>query len=71
MLKLTKETTALLEDIEKRIDPETENDYFMQWKDFLENRFKGDIFTPVRKKTSKTGVPYRNININTLSETMS
>ena len=64
MLKLSEETTALLEDIEKRIDPETENDYFMQWKDFLENRFKGDIFTPVRKKTSKAGVPYRNININ-------
>lgn len=64
MLKLSEETTALLEDIEKRIDPETENDYFMQWKDFLENRFKGDVFTPVRKKTSKAGVPYRNININ-------
>lgn len=64
MVKLSKETTALLDDIEERIDPETEKNYFLQWKDFLDGKFKGDIFTPKRNKTSAAGVAYRNVNIN-------
>lgn len=51
-IKLSRETLALLDDIEARIDPETEEDYLGQWRDFLYNRFEGDIFTPVRKKCS-------------------
>ena len=50
--KLSRETTALLEDIEARIDPEAEEDYIGQWRDFLYDRFDGDIFSPVRRKTS-------------------
>ena len=51
-MKLSKETIALLEDIEARIDPEIEEDYIGQWRDFLYDRFDGDIFCPVRKKSS-------------------
>ena len=51
-MKLSKETLALLEDIERRIDPETEDDFVQQWRDFLWNRFDGEIFNPERKKLS-------------------
>ena len=52
-IKLSRETLALLDDIEARIDPETEEDYLGQWRDFLYNRFEGDIFTPVRKNAPR------------------
>ena len=64
MFKLSNETKALLEDIERRIDPETEEDYKQQWKDFLYGKFNGDVFTPCRKKVSDPAVKMRNININ-------
>ena len=34
-MKPSETTIALLEDIERRIDPETEEDYKAQWRDFL------------------------------------
>ena len=61
---LKKETIALLEDIEKRIDPETEENFQGQWRDFLFDRFEGDIFNPERKKLSPAGVTYDPIHIN-------
>ncbi|MGI5893556.1 MAG: hypothetical protein ACOX6P_03080 [Candidatus Merdivicinus sp.] len=64
MLKLSKETRALLEDIENRIDPEAEDDVQKQWKDFLDGKFDGKIFTSCRKTVSEATVPYQNININ-------
>jgi len=48
--KLSLEATALLEDIESRIDPETEEDFEAQWHDFLFDRFDGMLFEPIRKK---------------------
>ena len=48
--KLSKETVALLEDIESRIDPETEENFENQWRDFLYDRFEGDLFELTRKK---------------------
>jgi hypothetical protein len=63
--KLSKETVALLEDIEARIDPEVEEDYINQWRDFLYDRFDGDIFVPERKKCSAPSVDIQRIdNIN-------
>ena len=47
--ELSRDTLALLEDIEERIDPETEEDYVNQWRDFLFDRFDGDVFSPERK----------------------
>ncbi len=52
MISLQKETLALLEDIENRIDPETEEDFRNQWRGFLYGEFKGDLFHPERKKLS-------------------
>ncbi len=63
--KLSDETLTLLEDIESRIDPETEEDYVDQWRDFLFDRFGGDIFLPVRKKFSPSSVSFPRVeNIN-------
>lgn len=50
MFKLSRETKLLLEDIERRIDPEIEDRYLAEWRDFLYDRFDGDIFSPVRAK---------------------
>ena len=63
-MKLSSETLALLEDIERRIDPETEEDFVRQWKDFLWNRFDGEIFNPERKKLSAPSVTMSPIHIN-------
>jgi len=52
MFHPSQKTLDLLEDIEKRIDPETEEDFQDQWKDFLYDRFKGELFRPKRKKLS-------------------
>ncbi len=64
MLSLKPETLALLDDIESRIDPETEEDFAAQWKTFLDGKSNEDIFRPRRKKTSLPGVPIPGININ-------
>ena len=61
---LSKETILLLEDIERRIDVETEEDYIAQWKKFLDKKFEGDIFIPERKKLSKPELEVKHININ-------
>ena len=64
MTKLTKETTALLEDIERRIRPETEEDLDGQWRRFLAGECEAEIFSPVRRERSAPGTPLRPININ-------
>ncbi len=64
MFQPSQKTLALLADIERRIDPETEEDFQNQWRDFLYGRFDGEIFTPCRKKLSEPGEPLPEININ-------
>ncbi|MBQ7224245.1 MAG: hypothetical protein IJX06_01660 [Clostridia bacterium] len=59
MTKLSPQTIALLEDIERRIDPEVETDFENQWHDFLYNRFDGDILFPTAKKPLLTARPLR------------
>lgn len=63
-VKPSETTIALLEDIERRIDPETEEDYKAQWRDFLYGRFDSEIFTPKRKKLSPPTIPYPSVHIN-------
>jgi hypothetical protein len=63
-MKLSKETLLLLEDIEKRIDPETEEDFIRQWRDFLWNRFDGEIFNPERKRLSAPSFVTEPIHLN-------
>lgn len=64
MMKPSQTTLSLLEDLERRIDPEVEEDFKSQWRDFLYGRFEGDIFTPKRKTLSAPGIPLPSININ-------
>lgn len=63
-MKLQSATVNLLEDIEKRIDPEVEEDFFKQWETFLSGNFTGDIFVPCRKKTGEPSVEVPDIPIN-------
>lgn len=64
MITLSKQTLELLEDIERRIDPETEEDFANQWHDFLYDRFDGEVFQPCRKVLSPAGVALPPVNIN-------
>ncbi len=57
-------TKSLFDDIERRIDPETEEDYLLQWKKFWDGDNKDVIFTPKRKKTSLPGMELKNVHIN-------
>jgi len=63
-MKLSNYTLALLDDIERRIDPETEEDYRAQWKEFWDGNVSAPVFTPKRKKISPPGVELQNIHIN-------
>ena len=63
MIQLSKETIALLEDIERRIDPEAEEDFAKQWEDFLYDRVEDAIFVPKRKVLAPAGVEFPNVNI--------
>ena len=64
MFQPSKTTIAMLEDIEHRIDPEVEEDFRNQWRGFLKNEFKGDIFAPRRKKVTKPSFAYPQVHIN-------
>lgn len=64
MLSLRPETIALLDDIESRIDPETEDDFAAQWYAFLHGMSQTTTFSPCRKKKSTPGIPVPRININ-------
>lgn len=64
MLKLSADTVALLEDVERRIDPEVEEDFVSQWRRFNYGGFDGDVFTPKRKKQSSPKVTLPRVNIN-------
>lgn len=64
MIPLSQTTLALLDDIERRIDPESEESMAAQWHDFLYDRFEGDIFLPQRKRLSPAGFTLPGVNIN-------
>jgi hypothetical protein len=64
MFQPSKETLAILEDLERRIDPAGEEEYLAQWRDFLFDRFEGSIFTPRRPVMTAPGTPLPHININ-------
>lgn len=63
-MKLSSYTLALLDDIERRIDPETEEDYRKQWENFWYNKPGTAVFNPRRKKTSPSGIELKSIYIN-------
>lgn len=57
-------TRALLEDLERRIDPDVEDDLHAQWGRFWDGTYDGVIFTPQRKAVTAPGVELKAININ-------
>lgn len=63
-MKLSAYTTALLEDIERRIDPETEEDYYAQWQSFWDGGISERVFSPRRKKVEKPGIELIDVPIN-------
>ena len=46
---MKKELFDLLDDIERCIDPDVEEDFLSRWRDFLYDRFDGDIFAARRR----------------------
>ena len=64
MIQLSNETLALIEDVERRIDTDTEDDFRKQWEDFLYGKFDGDIFQVKRKKLSGSELNIAPIHIN-------
>ena len=64
MSTVKKKLTALLDDIERRIDEDVEEDYLSQWRDFLYDRFDGVIFAAKRKAFSTPGRVTEPVNIN-------
>ncbi len=63
-MTLSTYTLSLLDDIERRIDPDAEEDFRAQWKEFWYTDTDIPIFTPWRKKTSPPGIELKNIHIN-------
>lgn len=63
-MTLSPYTLSLLEDIERRIDPETEEDFRNQWRSFWYSHLDRPVFTPWRKKTSEPGIRLKQIHIN-------
>ena len=64
MFRPEKETLALLEDIERRLDPEVEADLTGQWEDFWNGQSEMEIFAPCRLRTSEPGVVIQPVHIN-------
>lgn len=58
------DTTACLEDLEKRIDPEVEERLQADWQAFTEGRFHGDIFSPGRVKSRPPQVVWPEVSVN-------
>lgn len=57
-----------LDDLEARIDPQEEDAILQAWRDFSENRFHGDIFSPRRSRPNPPQVEWPRISINTALE---
>ncbi len=57
-----------LEDLERRIDAQTEQRLCKDWVDFTEGRFghqrPGEIFSPRRQKTSAPGIEWPSVSVN-------
>ena len=64
MFQPSSQTRALLDALERAIEPAVEDDFRDQWTTFLDGNFTGDIFTPVRKMLPCMDVALPSININ-------
>jgi len=62
-MRLSEYTLALLDDIERRIIPEVEDDYISQWERFWSCKAGEVIFSPMRKRVSESGIEIKEIHI--------
>ncbi len=53
-----------LEDLERRISPEVEDDLERQWYDFWNNKNQDELFNPKRKEAFESSLEWPEININ-------
>ena len=63
-MKASDYTLALLEDIERRIDPEIEDDYLAQWENFWNGNCDSKVFKACRKNITAPGIELKNVHIN-------
>ena len=63
-MKLSDYTVKLLNDIENRIDPDVEEDYIGQWRDFWAGGISTPIFSPKRKVVSTPSLDIQPMHIN-------
>ncbi len=63
-MELSPYTLALLEDLERRIEPDIEDDFRAQWETFWAGNYTEPVFQPMRKKLTSPSVELKNININ-------
>ena len=64
MVTLRTDTVRLLDDIERRIDEETEEEFADSWRRFLEGKFEGEYFSPCRKTVSESTLDIPPVGIN-------
>lgn len=63
-MKLSAYTLELLNDIERRIIPEVEEDYIKQWETFWKGECRDIVFSPSRKIVSEPAITVKQVNIN-------
>lgn len=63
-MQLSAYTRSLLDDIERRISPEVEDDFIGQWELFWEGKHPDIIVSPKRKAVSSPSVEVRHVYIN-------
>ena len=63
-MQLSDYTVKLLNDIENRIDPDVEEDYIGQWRDFWAGGISTPIFSPKRKVVSTPSLDIQPMHIN-------
>jgi len=63
-MELSAYTLSLLDDIERRIDPDVEDNYRAQWEDFWNGNITEPCFSPKRNHISKPSIEVKNIHIN-------
>ncbi len=57
-----------LQDLERRIDPEVEEQLMSDWVEFTAGRFRGDVFTPRRSRVAPPGVEWPAVSVNAALE---
>ena len=63
-MQLSSYTRELLDDVERRISPEAEDEFLGQWEKFWSGEHSDIIFSPKRKIVSAPSVTVKEININ-------